>query len=152
MKFSNLISVTVGLIILSFVAFVIYFAGGLSSTYPPLKEYYLETEIDEFQHRLMDLDKAEFISLQMKDTTGYYPTDYSIYFEIIMNEDIEFHLKYQLDKPLFKRERIEMDLIGVFDKANNSGGYRMSDSEDIPSLIAKFENEILEQLKNEPQS
>ena len=152
MKFSNLISIIAGLMVLSFVAFIIYFAGGLSSTYPPLKEYYFDLRVDEFEHRLNELDNVESIRVQITDTTGYYPTDYSIYFDIFMNEDLEFHLKYQLEKSLLNGERIEMDLIGAFDKAKNSGGYRISQSEDIPRLIDKFESEVLKQMENYRQS
>lgn len=108
--------------------------------YPPIKEYNFKGSENELIENLNSL-KTNYQVL-ITDTTGQYPDDYNIYFDIIEADSCAYHLKYSIDGEV----QIKISLIGVFDLLNSIGGYSNSEEEIILILKNKFERELIEKI------
>ena len=124
------------------IAYFAYFIIQFSSVYPPLEKYKIQIKQIELNEKIEPLNESENINLIITDTTGNYPEYFNIYCTILKEDNLEYRIKY-----LFKNNiSTELDLLGAYE--NKIGGYRKSDSKNIEKLIVKFENEILNKIKN----
>jgi hypothetical protein len=138
---------------LFFVGTCIYFVGGVSATYPPLKEYRYRGDFAQLKD---DMDKLilvnENLSYIITDTTGnekigrkYYVTVKSI----TNSSNIEYRFFYDKTDYWFKKDITEIGLVFVFDNIHKTGGYGYEQNAiEVKNLIGKFELEVLNCLPN----
>jgi hypothetical protein len=140
----------VGFTMLLFFGTCIYFVAGVSSTFPPIKQYKYSRS---FKQLKQDLDNLVSVNKNMlykiTDTTGDEKTGHDYYLEVklINNTDtILYQIAYQTTDYTFKKNIIEIGVIGAFDMVHDKGGYGYADGNGVKELLLKFEKEVLTPL------
>ena len=148
MKFVKYISAVIGLVVLIVIGFAIYFAGQLSSTYPPIESYTLDFTKSEFEFVLKEIDKQDAYTIAFTDTTGLdLDSEYNYYFNVlnVVTSD-NFLLKFKSNKNFIRGEKIKLYLIGLHNKSTNQIIY--GPDEGAENVVEKFETELIRKIKN----
>ena len=133
-----------------FIGYVLYLGIGMSYTYPSIKEYYYDVNKVSFEEKLaVRIDSANGWSLQRKDSIkGKDGVSYwtSLFYEA-NGQDLEYTIKYCLDLKTSSGSGtcVRLEIVGAFDYANKTGGYKLSDS-DAEKLLYELEHTILNEL------
>ena len=137
--------IVIGLSCISIIVIFICFVGGVTSTYPPIRQYgYLGTTsqlvTDIRKYTLVDSD----ITFKITDTTGSEKNGYAIYMQIEA-KNIEYNLLCEEQGADIGKTTV--NLVGVYDKIQNIGGYS-KEAKDIDLLVSKFASTVLKPLKD----
>jgi hypothetical protein len=141
MKKTILISIGIGLVAFVIGVFI-YFAAGISATYPPIKEYKFSGNVDQLISGMREYTIAnpEMI-LKKTDTTGNKKNGYAFYFTIEKTM-IEYSLECEND---ISNGSTLIQLVSAYDKARNVGGYS-KEAKGIDGLVKQFELDVLKPL------
>jgi hypothetical protein len=150
MKFTK--NLFIGLIIgaAGFLGLFVYFVGGVSAVYDPMKSYSYSLTRDELKQRLIDTIRANpNLTFNLTDSTGTDRNDLDYHAEILVKlgkEQYEFNIKYNKENRLWDNSvKSEISLIGAFDVGQKTGGY-IPEAPDVNRLIDIFEKEIIAKL------
>ena len=129
---------------------LIYFATQISATYDPLKSYQFSMTKEELEERLLQTVKSNpKMTLNPKDSTGTDKEYLHYYADISVKggtDDYEFTISYyKRDSRWDSKAKSEVSLIGAFDRANKTGGYK-AESTDVEQLIAVFESQVISKI------
>tara|TARA_B100001109_G_C18862541_1_gene474838 strand:+ start:722 stop:1159 length:438 start_codon:yes stop_codon:yes gene_type:complete len=138
------IIISITSLILIIVAGWLFLVDHIVSVRPPLAEYTLESSQTAFSKKLEELKQKKNVNITFTDTTGRETEEPHYYFTIERQEE-KFQLKYYSIKNMFDKERVQLNLIGVFD-GDNQGGYE-NNSETTKNLMLVFNDEVLNYLK-----
>ena len=144
-------AVIIGLAFVMLVGTCVYFVAGVSSTYPPLKEYGYSESFFQLKTRL---DKLSLENNRMKyeitDTLGAENVGYKYRITINLKrgfKDLEYQIFYGETDYWFKKNTTQIGLVFAYNRTDNTGGYGYEGNAEITkSLVRIFEAEILENL------
>jgi hypothetical protein len=147
----NTLIVVVGIVLLGLISVWIYFVGGVSAVYPPIKKYeYVGTTnqllLDIQQNNLSNTSIVSHIT----DTVGTKENGYAFYMSIEIKNN-EMNVLYDIKCQEENGEKTEIKLVSVNDRTNNIVGYQLEDK-GVKALVKKFEmyfiNPIVLQTSN----
>jgi hypothetical protein len=143
----TIIKVASVLFIISFIGGCLYFVGGVSATYAPIKIYDYAGSKDKFETGIRNLtNDHKYISYKITDTVGTREDGYAYYSNITLNRSsnrIEYGVKYEMIK-----DKLEIRLVEAIDLTNLKGGYSKK-AAGLDPLLKEFNLEILNRLKEE---
>lgn len=149
MKKGTLIAIVIAGI--SIIGGFIYFVGGVSSTYPPIRKYEYKGGLDQFITSIHDYaSTTPTVQYEITDTVGSKDNGYATYIHIEVRNtpsDIEFELKCEEDKHSGIQTKTAISLVGAYDKTKNIGSYS-KDAKDADILAKQFELTVLKRLKD----
>lgn len=132
--------------VLGFVSYI-YFVTQFSAVYPPIKEYKFPTNVSGLRLAIIKtLDNHEKFEYQFTDTIGNMDNGFAYYIVLKIKDpqmDNEFTFKFFEPKGQTNMSRI--DLIGAFDRINNTGGYKIKENH-VPHLVDIFDKEFIDKL------
>ncbi|MGB6038119.1 MAG: hypothetical protein WBG42_17720 [Cryomorphaceae bacterium] len=147
MKIADIIVVfvsvlAVGAVILIALAwcFQMYF----TSTWGPIEEYEFEGTERELVVLLSEIDSRITHQVLLIDTTGVFPMDYNVYFEVTNADSCYFYAVYTIEP----ETPIGIELISTYDRISKRGGYSNSEDEIIDELKLRFESEVIQHLNH----
>ena len=111
---------------------------------PPLAEYDLNIDKDGINDLLDSFE--EITSLEIKDTTGEFPDDFAIYFQMRDSEEMVYHMSLKYEEWLFYSD-CQLVLTAIFDHGKGRGGYRMDKNEYMPEMMRRFEKKFLPSIQ-----
>lgn len=129
----------------------IYFATQLSATHDSLKSYEFSMTREELEERLFQTIKSNpNMTLNLRDSTGTVKESLHYYADISVEgkrEEYQFSISYYNKDGLWDdTTKSEVSLIGAFDKANRTGGYKIENT-DVEKLIAVFESQVINKVE-----
>ena len=135
-----LIVVSCAVCLIVLIISVLIFQFTFKTPSPPLiAEYEFEgTELQWAQH-LSNVDSMISHQVIFTDTTGNFPLDYNVYFEVTNSDSCFFYSMYSVasDDP------IAIALISAYDLKTHRGGYSNSEDEIIFDLEKRFATEVI---------
>lgn len=145
------ILVIVGIAIISFIGACIYFAAGVSYTYPPIKRYHFSGNITRLLSGIKEYTVINRnVSLNITDTTGNKKNGYKIYMDIAIqgiNGDLVYSLNCEKINSNGKPADTRIQLIGVFNKKNyHIGGYSVKGI-GVKEMVNNFDTGFLTGLR-----
>lgn len=137
-----------GIALLFVIGMFIYFTSGVSSLYPPIKEYEYSGNMNQLISGIQDFtSRNSNIIFTITDTVGSSDYKYGLYFEIRIkdnNRNISYELKYENNN----RKLSKIKLIGAHDETNKRGGYKINEPE-VKALLNYFDSKFLTKLESE---
>lgn len=133
------------------VGYILYFVIGISSTFPPIKEYKFDVSKVDFEQKLINRinDSQGWYFEESDSIKGINSEDCywaSLFFK--RNEQhLEYIIKYCGDSHALKNSErcLSLYVIGALDYANKSGGYKLKDK-DVENLIEHLDRALLYEL------
>jgi hypothetical protein len=148
---TKLVTIFIGICIVGFIGAFIYFVGGVSSTYAPIKTYDYTGNLDTLVKRLHLLaqDKKS-MSFTITDTTGTDKTGYNYYFKLNWitsnpTDTIEYSIVLSKTDHWFTANKTVIQLVEAIDLTHLSGGYSQT-AKGIQPLVKRFDIYIIPAL------
>ena len=131
-----------GLILLCFVGTCVYFVGGVSATFPPIKKYVYHGGFNQLEKVLEKYSKLDS-SFRFKKDTGFNEIDIDM-------KRLGANITYGLIcKNLDDDTTVtEIDLVMAFDTTNKIGGYGIK-ADGMKDLLNYFDNNIIARLRKD---
>jgi hypothetical protein len=151
MRYLKIFLISIGILLSVIFSYLAYPILQISSTFEPLEEYEYPISKLNLEESLRNLGLSDSgITYQITNTTGSKGNGYKYYITLLFKksniQNYEFSLNYEQQTVLWKNSNIlKLNLVGVFDKSKNTGGYQKSDK-DVPKLIDIFETDILPKI------
>ena len=145
--------IIIGLVLASIIGTCIYFVAGVSSTFPPIKEYEFSGSVDQLLAGIREYTILNpNAKLTITDTTGGKENGYGIYMDVELKKDTSL-LLYNLECEKIDQNnnppKTLIKLIGAFNKHNYKvGGYGIKGI-GVKGMIDDFEIEFLMRLKRQ---
>ncbi|WP_426669071.1 hypothetical protein ACPPVU_22965 [Mucilaginibacter sp. McL0603] len=136
-------AIVCGLILLGFVGTCVYFVGGVSATYPPIKEYKFSGSIEQIGQFLQFFSESNpylTYKISIRDSSNL---DVSYRDIEIKLKDSSKNFSYALvcEENDDKSETI-IKLVDAFNETNNIGGYSI-ESQGVKELLKHFESDFI---------
>lgn len=135
------------------VGYLLWFAIGMSSTYPSVKKYSFEANKTSFEKQLANkIDTSEGWALERRDSIkGEDEACYGASLFYTGNgQEFEYDIKYCFDNPL-NGPRARLEVVGAFDHVMKSGGYKLVDR-DVEKLMKILDSAIINELSADLQN
>lgn len=133
--------------IIFFLGICVYFVGGVSATFPPIRTYNCIETPGQFETAVKELTKSDTsITYNITNVVGDHNTGYATYMTLFVKtpkRTIEYEVKYEKEEAVTK-----VGLIFAYDRARNLGGYGIKAS-GMSALLDTFEKNFLVRLKAE---
>ncbi len=139
-----------GFLLLITIIAAIYFVGGVSAVYSPLKKYGYFGNVEGLLHAI-NLYKSDHhnILFEFEDTVGNLKKGYAFYYTVTIKAngntssyDLEF-----ANTTGSNQIKSTISLIGAHDPTNKMGGYKMNDN-GVKKLILVFQNYFIDSLNS----
>jgi hypothetical protein len=154
MKKLKIIIVSIVLLSSIGVLYLIYPILQISSTFAPLREYNYPISKLDLEKSLYKLSLSDSrITYKITDSTSTNQIRYKYYVTLFLkkssSQNYEYNLNYEEQIALNKNfKKVNINLVGAFDKSKNTGGYKEEDKE-VLNLINVFETDILSKINKE---
>jgi len=151
MKSKRILFIGLILGIVGFFGLFVYFVGGVSATYPPIKTYdYALTDKELYQEILNVVSKNQTWTFIISDSTGQV-NDRKYYcelYKVTPTDSLTFSFFFQKADRLFDTEtKSEIGLVQAWDNIQWTGGYKMDDPK-VEDLVKLFDTEIISGLQS----
>jgi hypothetical protein len=125
-----------------------YFVAGVSSTFPPIRQYKYTRSFNQLKQGLDNLSLVnKNMFYKITDTTGDEKTGHNYYVDIKLinhSDTILYNIVYQSTDYFFKKNITEIGVVGAFDIPHSQGGYGYGDGKNgVKELVLKFEKDVL---------
>lgn len=138
------IALSIVAIIVAVLAWPVYFGTQLSATSSHLKDYNYSTTAKQFEKEIIQIISADSrATYTITDSTGT-KDNRSYYMTIEQNLDNVLY-SYNITYSDNGNSSCDLGLVGVFDKTNQSGGYKNTDK-DVDKLIDIFERRFTDKI------
>jgi hypothetical protein len=125
----------------------VYFVSGVSSTFPPIKQYEFNGNVKQLITGIKSfVSRNSSMKFYLTDTTGNENNGYAYYATLRINDSLEYNLKFEdQDDNILK---IDVALIFAYNNINNKGGYS-DKAQGIGSIINNFNNCFIKPLSTQ---
>jgi hypothetical protein len=142
------ILVIVALVVIDLI-YVFYFTSGVSATFPPIKQYEYEGNINQLINKTKDFVSTQpNLSFKIDETFGNESSGF-VYEMIIKIKNNSHDLLYELKCESMNNAKSKtlLKLIGAHDLTNDKGGYGMK-ADGMATLLGIFDSDVVIPLKN----
>jgi len=141
------IIITIALALIGFISIFVYFVSGVSSTYPPIKQYIYSGTTDQLIVGIRKYTSTNLgVTFTITDTTGNKENGYATYMNI-ETKNVEYSLKCEEQNSDGNLSKTIVSLVFAYDRAKNVGGYSKQ-AKGIGALTDKFDLNVLKPLKD----
>jgi hypothetical protein len=141
------LKIILGLIVFGFIGGCIYFVGGVSATYPPIRKYDCNGSVEQFGSAIQRMALSDSgINLKISRRDSSRADDGGRDMVIKIKRDT-INVLYDLvcDE---ETGQTEIKLVGAHNYNNTVGGYRTEDT-GVKEFLNYFENDFLDKLNKQ---